>query len=647
MRPFSQQKQTKNILNSTKREDDDQKLPNIKQPLQNIARFPSNQQNRNANYTQKRTIQDNQNVNRPVSRQSVTAKDKGTLVNQEDQSNKINSLTKVEISEEKKESQNKTMASKLPTKNFLQINKSNAIQKKISNQTPLTSQVSRVDANQQINKINQKQPLDDLESNFLNKSQAIKPREFKFHTNTRIEYRKEMNMQKAKQNIILDRVNYHIQRIILCFAASSYQEVYKLMKVCKKFYQVITSHYRIWECVLTTLTKTQQIEFLKRFPTFEEMQENQKINVIREYVEVEEKKNVIKLYEKYFTDYRKLFEYCSTKENLPNKLLQRLKLKVNATINKLKISEKKYLLRSENFSSHLLIKFDEIQKINLQYLDEINFEISFFSVHLKTSVKIARKFKVKDIFEKSVCQKAFCYYEERNFLTCFFEGDSMFLYTLFEISAMELVTRFRFELEKRLIYEEKKKLGVKTPKLQMKFLQRDMSNYQYDSFSQYFKYQSDFEVMINVHNSLKKNLYTFIDTRSFPKTQTESQAQFIFSPGDRFFIENVFSLDNKSGMKETVKDILLLDLILKDRDRFLICYSGYVRIQDINDLSQKNNVDMNFDYSTADEYQAKRIYFNQPNQYSFELLIIQTKREAILKSINIIINQQIISGNLP
>ncbi|KAL4493096.1 hypothetical protein ABPG72_003181 [Tetrahymena utriculariae] len=640
-RPFSQQKQSKGTLNSTKKDEDDQKLPNIKQPSQNISRLSSNYQNKNKNYAQKRAHQDNQTLNRPLSRQSITTKDKASLINQEEQINKINSLQ-----EEKKESQNKIIASKPITKNFLQVNKNNPTSKKISNQAPQT-QASRVDVNQQNYKINQKQQLDDLESNFLNKSQALKPREFKFHTNTRIEHRKEMNIMKAKQNIILDRVNYHIQRIILCFAASSYQEVYKLMKVCKKFYQVITSHYRIWECVLTTLTKPQQIEFLKRFPTFEDMQENQKIKIIREYVEVEEKKNVIKLYEKYFTDYRKLFEYCSTKENLPNKLLQRLKLKVSATINKFKISEKKYLLRCENFSSHLLIKFDEIQKINLQYLDAINFEISFFSLHLKTSVKIARMFKVKDIFERSVCQKAFCYYEERNFLTCFFEGDSIFLYTLFEISAIELVTRFRLELEKRLIYEEKKKLGVKTPKQQMKFLQRDMSDYQYDSFSDYFKYQLDFEVMINVHNSLKKNLYTFIDTRSFPITQTESQAQFIFSPGDRFFIENVFSLDNKSGMKESVKDILLLDLILKDRDRFLICYSGYVRIQDINELSQKNNVDMNFDYSTADEYQAKKIYFNEPNQYSFELLIIQTKREAILKSINITINQQIISGNLP
>ena len=64
-----------------------------------------------------------------------------------------------------------------------------------------------------------------------------------------------------------------------------------------------------------------KIEFLKKSPTFEEMQDDKKIKVIREYVEIEEKKNVIRSYDNFFAEYRKLFEYCSTKENLPNKLL--------------------------------------------------------------------------------------------------------------------------------------------------------------------------------------------------------------------------------------------------------------------------------------------------------------------------------------
>lgn len=54
-----------------------------------------------------------------------------------------------------------------------------------------------------------------------------------------------------------------------------------------------------------------------------------------------------------------------------------------------------------------------------------------------------------------------------------------------------------------------------------KWLSRDMSSYSYGSFGEYLRYQTDFEVILNVHNSKKMNLYTFIDTRSYPAERTE------------------------------------------------------------------------------------------------------------------------------
>lgn len=95
----------------------------------------------------------------------------------------------------------------------------------------------------------------------------------------------------------------------------------------------------------------------------------------------------------------------------------------------------------------MLIRFDEVQKVQLLYLDKLSFDIRFYSKHLKTSVRITKVFNVKEMLDRSVAEKAFCYFEDRNFLTAFFQGDSTFLYTLFEISAMELISRFRVELE--------------------------------------------------------------------------------------------------------------------------------------------------------------------------------------------------------
>lgn len=103
-------------------------------------------------------------------------------------------------------------------------------------------------------------------------------------------------------------------------------------------------------------------------------------------------------------------------------------------------------MRCDNFASHLLIRFDEVNQIDLLYLDRLKMSITFRSTLLNTSVKIERSFKVSEMLDRSIARKAFSYFEDRNFLTAFFEGDGRFLYTLFEISAVELVSRFRFEL---------------------------------------------------------------------------------------------------------------------------------------------------------------------------------------------------------
>lgn len=126
------------------------------------------------------------------------------------------------------------------------------------------------------------------------------------------------------------------------------------------------------------------------------------------------------------------------------------------------------------------------------------------------------------------------------------------------------------------------------------------------------------------------NLYTFIDTRSYPAERTEDKAVFIFTPGDAFFAENIFALDNKAGMKENLPDLLLLDLALKDRDRFLICYSGYVRISDAG-AKRKGEISMNMDYSEADDFGMRYIAFEEKGIYEFELCIVRTARESILK----------------
>ena len=37
-----------------------------------------------------------------------------------------------------------------------------------------------------------------------------------------------------------------------------------------------------------------------------------------------------------------------------------------------------------------------------------------------------------------------------------------------------------------------------------------------------------------------------------------------------------FFLDNRSGMRELVPDLYLGDIVVKDRDRFILLFSGFV-----------------------------------------------------------------------
>lgn len=103
----------------------------------------------------------------------------------------------------------------------------------------------------------------------------------------------------------------------------------------------------------------------------------------------------------------------------------------------------------------------------------------------------------------------------------------------------------------------------------------------YDSIQQYFKYQSDLELTFNIHTSLKQNLYSYVDTKVYPTEVDEKEARIILRPNEPFLDQYSFVLDNKLGMKENVKDLILLDLTLKDRDSFLITFSGYANILDL------------------------------------------------------------------
>lgn len=77
------------------------------------------------------------------------------------------------------------------------------------------------------------------------------------------------------------------------------------------------------------------------------------------------------------------------------------------------------------------------------------------------------------------------------------------------------------------------------------------------------------------HNSLKQ-IFTHCDTKVFPIDYDKKHAYFEVKVDDTFEKIATYKLDNKMGMSESIDDLYLLDFVLKDRDRFLIIFSGFI-----------------------------------------------------------------------
>ena len=78
---------------------------------------------------------------------------------------------------------------------------------------------------------------------------------------------------------------------------------------------------------------------------------------------------------------------------------------------------------------------------------------------------------------------------------------------------------------------------------------------------------------MSYHNSVQQ-IFTHCDTKVFPAEYSPKEAFFDVKIEDTFQKTSTFLLDNKMGMSEPIEDLYLLDFVLKDRDRFIIVFSG-------------------------------------------------------------------------
>ena len=94
-------------------------------------------------------------------------------------------------------------------------------------------------------------------------------------------------------------------------------------------------------------------------------------------------------------------------------------------------------------------------------------------------------------------------------------------------------------------------------------------------------------------------------------------------------------------MSEVVSDLILMDLILKDRDgNFVVCFSGYVSIRQLRP-EEKLRYDSSLDF-LQEEKLAKVIEASVPDAYAFSILIVQETKRAKLHHVELTLENAII-----
>ncbi|KRX06189.1 hypothetical protein PPERSA_06071 [Pseudocohnilembus persalinus] len=408
-----------------------------------------------------------------------------------------------------------------------------------------------------------------------------------------------------------------------------------------------TQESKLWEVAIKGVQKSLLDQFYKKNPNFDSENEEVKIKLLKQLVQEQEKTKTIQSYEKFFIDFRKLFNYNSIKENLPNKLIKRLALSLSVKINKQWYRDFKFVLQCENFASHIIAKITEqVQNLKFITTDKIEIEVLFYSKYLNTSVSVKKVYLTKEIQKNCVKQKVFNYFLDQHFILPFFNGDEQILYVLFEISAITLLRKFREELAQRMVMRDKNKvLQVKKQlKQKQKFFEREIIQV-YENFQQYVNYQADFEVQFNVHNGMKKNLFTYVNTKFYPQNFDNQGAHFLIKSDEEFLVKNEFFLDNKIGIKEKVENLTLVDFVVKDRDNLLVTFSGFLQMR-VLENSEKIKLDQAMQFF-QEEFVAKVLEYEEKGLYKFRILVIQEgMKRARLKEIEFQIYPQIIQQYL-
>lgn len=285
----------------------------------------------------------------------------------------------------------------------------------------------------------------------------------------------------------------------------------------------------------------------------------------------------------------KLFEYNSTMQNLPDKLFRWLDISLDVRINGKMYPNYLYRVKHDNYLTFLNTKIEEINRFPLSRFDRFEVEMRLRSRKLDLTYSIKYDIDKREVLRSCQKTKVFNFFLNKNLGIVFFEGDTAFLYTLFEISASQIIFGY---LDQALKFKKNllDGMGAKERSQFVTKMERRHEAIVYHSIEEFLQDETDFEVILSIHNG-KERVFYFINTTAFPfltrngenplfsnfnSKKSEKMVTFSFEDIGEPLMSDNFNLhfSNSLGISEKIEGLVFCEVLVKNHRKMCFLDSG-------------------------------------------------------------------------
>ena len=433
------------------------------------------------------------------------------------------------------------------------------------------------------------------------------------------------------------------------FACAETRDYLTMILVCKDWYNSLAHNIVTWRAI--KMTAGRHNKHLKGV-NVADLPVNQIKEVVKEGVVMDriERVNV------FMKKVNEMYAYNSMKMNVPNKIIEWLKLTLDVTVDKKVFVEgHKFHYNKMNYAGYMYTEIKKISKLRFDMFDTLKVLLSFKSSRLEDSVDFEYRISKDDILSSCTKTKLFNYYIEKNVCIVYFDGDHSILKCLFEVSVVHLILKFA-ELFKKTKTVLSKAISAGKAKTYETANERYNRTISYDTINDYLIEQTHFEVSISIHNG-KERVFYFVNTTNRPtscvidngsraihsKTGVYSdvrndRSKSGKSEGVRFYFDRLgepldnedvyLKLNNELGISEKIEDLIFCEVMVKDSEKVRFVDSGlrlFKRREETEDM----------DYSIRGKM---LLTAEEPGAYSYRFEIHLNAYSPLLNVVDIILS---------